>query len=230
MQKRAQVGLLALVASLLAGCATPPVVAIKPNYDFSKLGRVALIDPEDYPGQPGTGVAVGQGLEPYLLKAGYDLVERGQVDQLLQEQSFSRSENVDPKTAGRLGKLLGVQALILGRVTSAAQATSSTYVQTVQNTRYQPVYRTIQYTDREGNVHTRQKVANYDVITTNDQVPQTYTTPAQLAFTAKLVDVSTGQVLWTGSVSSDGDSLAAAANKAAERLVQALKKAWPVRP
>ena len=220
---------MALAAALLAACATPPVVAIKPNYDFSRLGRVALIDPEDYPNQPGSGVAVGQGLEPYLLKAGYDMVERGQVDQILQEQSFSRSENVDPSTAGRIGKLLGVQALILGRVTSAEQAQSSTYVQTIQNTSYQPVYETRQWTDREGNVHTRQQVANYDVVTTNDQVPQTYTTPASIAFTVKLVDVTTGQVLWTGSVSSDGDSLADASSKASAKLVKALKKAWPVR-
>jgi len=218
-----------LIAAVLlaSGCATPPVVAIKPNYDFTKLGRVALIDPDDYPNDPGSGAAVGQAMEPYLLKAGYDLVERGQVDQILQEQSFSRSANVDPATAGKIGQLLGVSALLLGRVTSAVQAQSNTFVQTVQDTSYQPVYQTTQFTDRNGNTQVRQKVANYDVVTTNDQVPETYTTPATIAFTVKLVDVATGEVLWTGSVSSDGDSVAEAASSAAQNLMKALKKAWP---
>jgi hypothetical protein len=211
-----------------AGCATPPVVAIKPGFDFSKVGRVALVDLEDFPGQAGSGAAVGQGLEPFLLKAGYDLVERGQVEQILQEQSFSRSENVDPATAASLGKLLGVGALILGRVTSVVQAQSSTYMQTVSNTTYQPVYQTQTYQDHEGNVRVRQRVSQYDVVTTNDQVPQTFTTPASVAFTVKLVDVGTGQVLWTGSVAGDGDSVSDAATKASGRLLNALKKAWPV--
>ena len=218
-----------LLSVLAAGCAAPPVVAVKPGYDFAKVGRVALIDFQDAPGQPGSGAAVSQELEPFLLKAGYDLIERGQVEKLLQEQAFSQSGAVDPATAESIGKLLGVNALILGRVTTAVQARSSTYLQTVQNVAYRPVYQTVQYQDREGKLRARQTIGQYDVVTTNDHIPQTYTTPATLAFAARLVDVATGQVLWTGSSSSDGDSMAAAAADACARLMKALKKAWPVR-
>ena len=215
---------------LLAACAAPPIVAIKPGYDFSKVGRVALIDPPDAPGEPGSGVAVGRALEPYLLQAGYDLVERGQVDKVLAEQAFTHTDSVDPATAVQLGKLLGAQALVLGRVTGASPASSATYLQTVSNTTYHPVYETQVYKDRQGRDRSRQTIARYDVVTTNDQVPQTYTSPASVAFTVKLVDVTTGQVLWTGSVSDQGDSLADAASTAAGRLAKALKKAWPVQP
>lgn len=222
-----RLALFAVAAVVLSACAAPPVVAVKPGYDFSKVGRVALIDPMDYPGQPGSGAAVGEGLEPYLLNAGYDLIERSQVQQLLQEQGFSHTASVDPSTAARLGKVLGVGALILGKVTNAAQAQSSTYMESLQNVSYQPVYQSVQYQGRDGKVFTRQRVAQYDVVTTNNQIPETYTTPASIAFSMRMVDVSTGQVLWTGSVSSSGDSFADAASKAAQRLMNALRKAWP---
>ena len=215
---------------LLAACAAPPIVAIRPGYDFSKVGRVALIDPPDAAGAPGSGNAVARALEPYLLQAGYDLVERGQVAQVLAEQAFTHTDSVDPATALRLGKLLGAEALVLGRVTAATTPQSTTYMQTVSNTTYQPVYETQAYKGRDGKDRTRQAIARYDVVTTNDQIPQTYTTDATVAFTVKLVDATTGQVLWTGSVAGDGGSLADAANSAAGRLFQALKPAWPVRP
>jgi hypothetical protein len=215
--------------ALLAACAAPPIVAVRPNYDFSKVGRVALIDPPDAPGETGSGAVVARALEPYLLQAGYDLVERGQVDKVLAEQAFTHTDSVDPATAVKLGKLLGAEALVLGRVTGASPAQSATYLQSVSNTSYRPVYESQTVTDKQGRERTRQKIARYDVVTTNDQVPQTYTSPAYVAFTVKLVDVTTGQVLWTGSVSDEGDSLAGAAATASARLFKALKKASPVR-
>jgi hypothetical protein len=211
-----------------AACAPKPVVAIKPGFDFTKLGAVALLDFSDAAGQSGSGVIVSESLEPFLLKAGYDLIERAQVDKVLNEQSFSHTENVDPQTAESLGKVLGVKAVVLGTVTSITQATSNTVMQTVQNVNYQPVYQTVQYTAPDGSVRSRSELSQYDVVTTNDQIPVTYTTPATLAFSARLVDAETGSVLWTGSVASDGDSLSEAATSGSQRLVAALKKAWPV--
>lgn len=218
-----------LAAALLTGCGTAPIVAIKPGYDFSKTGRVALLPLQDAAELPGSGAVVSEGLEPYLLRAGYDLVERGQIDRVLREQAFSRSDSVDPATAKKLGHVLGVDAIVLGRVTAAVQARSAIYMQNVQNVRYQPLYRTVQYKGRDGKLRTRQELTQYDVVTTNEAVPQTYTTAASVAFTARLVDVDTGSVLWTGSSQSEGESLASASTQASERLVAALKKAWPAR-
>jgi hypothetical protein len=222
--------LAAACSVLVGGCAPPPVVAIKPGVDFSTLGRVALVDFADAPRQRGSGAIVGQALEPYLLKAGYDLVERGQVEKLLSEQAFSASGAVDAASAAELGKILGVKAVVLGRVTALTQARSSTYLQTVQNTDYEPVYETRQVTGKDGQVRTRTKLSHTDVVTTKDEIPVTYTTPATVAFSARLVDATTGSVLWSGEVSSEGANLAEAAGKGAERMLAALKKAWPVRP
>ena len=53
------------------------------------------------------------------------------------------------------------------------------------------------------------------------------TTLASVGFSARLVEVATGQVLWTGTIESDGPSLREATSKACERFVKALKAAWP---
>lgn len=195
--------LLVAAVAVLAGCASAPVVAVKPGYDFSKLGRVALAEFHESPDAGGTGLIVSQALEPYLVKAGYNIVDRSQAAE--------------------------ADGTITGTVTSAVQARSSTYMQNVQSVRYQPVYDTVQYQGKDGRVRTRRQLGQYDVVTTNDQVPQTFTTDARIAFTARLIS-SSGEVLWTGSVQSEGDSLAAAAGDASEKLVKALKSTWPARP
>jgi len=53
-----------------------------------------------------------------LLKGStYTVVERRAIDQVLKEQNFSNSNRVDPKTAAAIGRLLGVDAIIMGSVT-----------------------------------------------------------------------------------------------------------------
>ena len=53
-----------------------------------------------------------------LLKgATYSIIERQAVDQVLKEQNFSNSNRVDPKTAAAIGRLLGVEAIVMGSVT-----------------------------------------------------------------------------------------------------------------
>lgn len=218
---------LLLAAGISCGCASAPVVAVKSGYDFHKVGRVALIDFADLGGQAGSGQVVSQAFEPYLLRAGYSLVERSQVQSILQEQSFSQTGAVAPEAAQTLGRLLSVSALVLGRVTSFIAEQSQVYMQSVSNVSYSPVYQTVQVQGRRGQTSTRQEVSNYDVTTTNEEIPSTFLTPATVAFSARLVDAATGELLWTGSTSGSGDTAAAAADAAAKRLMNALKKAWP---
>jgi curli biogenesis system outer membrane secretion channel CsgG len=53
-----------------------------------------------------------------LVKSGkFRVVEREQLEALMQEKNLSLSGDVDPKTAVRIGKLLGVNYLLTGAVT-----------------------------------------------------------------------------------------------------------------
>lgn len=47
----------------------------------------------------------------------YSVIERKQLDRILQEQNFSNSDRVNPATAAKIGKVLGVNAIIIGTIT-----------------------------------------------------------------------------------------------------------------
>lgn len=69
-----------------------------------------------------TDVDVGKGmtnlLVKYLVKDGtYSVIERQALDKILAEQNFSNSDRANPNSAAKIGKLLGVDAIIVGVIT-----------------------------------------------------------------------------------------------------------------
>jgi tetratricopeptide (TPR) repeat protein/TolB-like protein len=100
--------LLALSASLLL--ALPAAAATR-----------VLVLPFDTPADAPTVASLGPGTMDSLITAltqvpDFVLVDRATLGHLLKEQALQQSGLVDDKTAVRLGKLLGVQAIIHGRV------------------------------------------------------------------------------------------------------------------
>ena len=70
----------------------------------------------------GTDVDVGKGmtnlLVKYLVKDGtYSVIERSAMEKILAEQNFSNSDRANPNSAAKIGKLLGVDAIIVGVIT-----------------------------------------------------------------------------------------------------------------
>src|SRR3989441_6568339 len=70
----------------------------------------------------GSNVDIGQGISDMLVtmlvKDGtYSVIERKALDKILAEQNFSNSERADPSSAAKLGKILGVEAIIIGSIT-----------------------------------------------------------------------------------------------------------------
>ena len=70
----------------------------------------------------GTSQDVGAFLSDVVVKellkgSVYTVVERRAIDQVLKEQNFSNSNRADPKTAAAIGRVLGVDAIIVGSVT-----------------------------------------------------------------------------------------------------------------
>lgn len=70
----------------------------------------------------GTNVDVGKGISDLLVKylvqdGTYSVIERQQLDKILAEQNFSNSDRANPASAAKLGKILGVDAIIVGAVT-----------------------------------------------------------------------------------------------------------------
>ncbi|HEY6465918.1 MAG TPA: CsgG/HfaB family protein, partial [Candidatus Acidoferrales bacterium] len=70
----------------------------------------------------GTNVDVGKGISDLLVKClvqdgTYSVIERQQLDKILGEQNFSNSDRANPNSAAQIGKILGVDAIIVGSVT-----------------------------------------------------------------------------------------------------------------
>src|ERR1700689_1016669 len=70
----------------------------------------------------GSNIDVGKGISDllinYLLKDGtYRVIDRENIDKILKEQNFSNSDRANPATAAKIGKILGVDTIIIGDVT-----------------------------------------------------------------------------------------------------------------
>jgi curli biogenesis system outer membrane secretion channel CsgG len=70
----------------------------------------------------GSNQDIGKGISDMLvdklLKDGkYRLIERSALDKILSEQNFSNSDRADSNTAAKIGKVLGVDAIIIGSIT-----------------------------------------------------------------------------------------------------------------
>jgi curli biogenesis system outer membrane secretion channel CsgG len=67
---------------------------------------------------PNVGKAVTDLLINRLVRSGScTVIERAAIDQVLAEQNLSNSNRFDPQTAAKIGRLLGVDAIVLGTIT-----------------------------------------------------------------------------------------------------------------
>jgi curli biogenesis system outer membrane secretion channel CsgG len=81
----------------------------------------------------GSDIDVGKGISDllvkYLVKDGtYSVIERKAMDKILAEQNFSNSDRANPNSAAQIGKLLGVDAIIVGSITQFGNETKNTNV------------------------------------------------------------------------------------------------------
>jgi curli biogenesis system outer membrane secretion channel CsgG len=78
----------------------------------------------------GKDIDIGKGvtdlLVTYLVKDGtYSVIERKALDKIMAEQNFSNSDRANPASAAKLGKLLGVDAIIVGSITEFGNDTKN---------------------------------------------------------------------------------------------------------
>jgi curli biogenesis system outer membrane secretion channel CsgG len=129
----------------------------------------------------GTNVDVGKGISDLLVQqlvtdGKYSLIERNAIDKILNEQNFANSDRVDPSTGAKIGKILGVDAVIMGSVTQFGRDD--------QNKTY------------GGGVSTLSKFGIGGV--------QKRDAKAVVGITARMVDTATGEIL--AAVTGTGES------------------------
>ena len=103
--------------------------------------RVAVLDFEYGTVAPniyaifGTHYDVGKGIRDLmvedLVKGGvYSVIERAALEKILQEQNFSNSDRANPASAAEIGKVLGVDSIIIGSITQFGRDDKNTNVKT----------------------------------------------------------------------------------------------------
>jgi curli biogenesis system outer membrane secretion channel CsgG len=120
--------------SLLAGVLAVPA---HPQVAPTRKPRVAVMDFDYGTVQTttaavfGTNVDVGKGITNLLVTGlvkdgNFSVIERSALDKVLNEQNFSNSNRADPNSAAKIGKLLGVDAIIVGTITEFGNETKKT--------------------------------------------------------------------------------------------------------
>ena len=187
-----------LILALCAGCATK----VRGNmlqpaqYHEASLTKAVAVLPFAGP----EGRAFAADLESVLAGIGIDdkqyftLVDRASIDKVLSEMKFSQSGLVDEKTAVKLGKLVGAQGIYTGIVTR------NNYDDSHYTERRQTCLRYEQRRDKEGRLYRGACLQwRYYDVNCKKRV-------AHFAVTPRLVDVTTGRVLYSRNLSAMLDS------------------------
>jgi curli biogenesis system outer membrane secretion channel CsgG len=196
------------VLCLLAACVTPQV-AVNPRADFSAIKRVAVL-----PFSGGRGDLAADMLTQSLIAHGADVVERQRLDSVLKEQSLSASTSFDPSTAKQLGKLLGVDAIFVGTVGESTPQTSY-LVSGSDNSIVTNVTRI-----SGSSVHSEGSVLGMP----NSQI---LSTTANVSLVSRMVDVQTGSIMWSASMTYEGFDIPSAMAGIAESFTRSLSPIWP---
>ena len=94
------------------------------TYAADAKKRVALMDFDFgtvqhwWSGNWDIGKGISDLIVTNLVKDGtYSVIERKKLDSILQEQNFSNSDRANPTSAAKVGKVLGVNAIVVGSIT-----------------------------------------------------------------------------------------------------------------
>src|SRR6476660_1996468 len=85
------------------------------NFDYSTVHSTVM---SIWGADQDIGKGIADLLVDKLVNDGqFSVIERKALDKILAEQNFSNSDRADPSSAARLGKILGVDAIIIGSIT-----------------------------------------------------------------------------------------------------------------
>ena len=190
--------LLVFALTAAGGCATKiKVNMLQPaQYHDASLTRTVAVLPFDGPG--GADIASEfEGVLGSILIDGkpyFSLVDRAQINKTMNEMKLSQSGLVNQSTAARIGKMVGTQGIYTGMVTLSGVNDSP-----FRERRQQCAQHQIKY-DNKGNAYEGAclRWRPYDVSCTKRV--------ASFACSPKLIEVSTGKIIYAQNLSGSADS------------------------
>lgn len=212
--------ILVLVVSFLIACT--PKTYISKSYNFNNMHRIGILAFNS----PNDAFKGAENLfAKSLLKYGYTVVERAQIEKVLLEHDLSVDSYLSPDITRKLGKTLGVDVLLLGEITSYLPEQKTLAYNVSKRTTSEPVYRNEIKTGPEGEVTVTQHYAGQQYRDEKNVYPSEYVLYAQVGVVAKMIDVNTAEVIWVGDDTTEGVSGLDAISSSANGLIKSFDKA-----
>lgn len=213
--------LLLCAAGIFCGCASNSV--INSSYDLRKIKRIGVAK---FDCRNADIAGVENLFAKYLLENGFSVVERARLEKVLEEQKISVQGYFSPETAKAIGRVLGVDALLLGEVFSYNPGKEDIAFVETHNVSEEPVYRKELQLQPDGAYAEVIRPAGVKVTKETTKVPHVYTIYTQIGLIAKLVDIETGEIVWVGSYVNEGVNALSAAEVSARYLMKSFHKDW----
>ncbi|MDR0734408.1 MAG: CsgG/HfaB family protein [Elusimicrobiota bacterium] len=206
---------LLLVFALAFGCA--PRTYISRAYDFNKLQRIGILAFSS----PNNAFDGAENLfAENLLKYGYTVVERAKIEQVLGEQNLGADSYLSPDLTRKIGKVLGVDVLLLGSITSYLPEQKKLAYNINRVNTSEPVFRNEIVKTPEGETIIKPSYAGMQERRERSVYPYEYTIYAQVGVVAKMVDVNTAEIVWVGDDTTEGVSGLDAVSSIAKALIK----------
>ena len=125
LAKKTVVLLIGFMLLPLVGCAGKKTTEsfLRPEFDITFVQKVAVLPFEDPSGNPVLAARCRQITITQILSSGlFDVVDKMQVDSVLQDLALPAGTPIDASTLRRMGQLLGVQGFIVGSLDDAAES------------------------------------------------------------------------------------------------------------
>jgi hypothetical protein len=211
--------LLLMCGTLLAGC-TPKTV-ISQTYDFNRMERIGIMS---FHSQWQTMQGVENLFAKYLLESGFKVVERAQLEDILAEHHIAVSGYLSPETTREIGRILGVDVLLVGEVSAYTPARTELALTATRRTEARPVYTQDVMRRPDGSYAGYLRNVGTEVSRSAEVRPTEYTIDGQVGLIAKMVDVETAEIVWIGSADDSSKNTLEAADRIAKKLVKSFRR------
>ena len=210
----------ALLFTLLL-CACTPKTVLSPSYDFSQINRIGIMA---FSNTWADLNGVENLFAKYLIRSGFKVVERAQLESVLREHNISVSGYLAPDTTREIGRILGVDVLLIGEVSSYSPARTELAMTASRRMESRPIVQQDVMQMPDGTYVGYTRNVGTQVTQSSDMRPRQYTINAQVGMIAKLVDVETAEIVWIGSDEESSASALDAADYIARCLVKSFTK------
>jgi len=206
-----------ILAAFLCCSACAPKTQISRTFDFNKMNRIGVLAFSS----PDNAFEGAENIfAQNLIRRGYTVVERAQIEKILRERGFKEEDFLHPKATREVGQILGVDVLLTGQITSFLPEQRVLAYSVSKRTTSEPVFRSEVVNMPEGGTVVRTERVGTQQRRERNVQPFEHTIFAQVGVVARMVDVKTAEIVWIGSGTAQGVSGLNAVSSIASSLIR----------